>query len=139
MDVEPDRELPLAEAAIELGLTAEALRMRWRRGKVRGRRDDAGKVWIVLGPEQSTGRRPDANRSKPEQASELVEALKGQVADLQKRLDAAEQAQSEMRRLLLAGHQALADLTKRLPELPPSENMSELAPTPARRWWPWAR
>jgi len=133
MDVDADRELPLAEAADELGLTSEALRMRWRRGKARGRRDDAGKVWIVLGPnkpEQPTGRRPNADRSKPEQSNELVEVLKGQVSDLQKRLDAAEQAQSEMRRLLLSSQQQLAEMTKRLPELPAPEAV-RAAPEPA--------
>lgn len=158
MDVDADRELPLAEAAAALGLSAEALRMRWRRGKARGRRDDAGRIWIVLnGPERPPGHRPNADRSTSEQ-SELVSVLRGQVSDLQKRLDSAEQAQAEMRRLLLASQQQIAELTKRLPELPPpvetappppptetkppepKPSAAERAPfNPLSMFWPWVR
>lgn len=156
------RELPLAEAAAELGISTEALRMRWRRGRVQGRRD-AGRIWIAV-DEHAGQQRPGNDRAATEQQFTVVELLRDQVADLRKRLDAADQAQAEMRRLLLASQQQIAELVKRHAELPPPaaatppETPAEPPPPPppARSpipsveqrplenplmmfWWPWLR
>ena len=137
------RELPLAEAAAELHLTPEAVRMRWRRGKLKGRRDDAGRIFIAL--EGAAEQRPGNDRSAPGQA-DLVDVLKAQVSDLQRRLDAADQAQSEMRRLLLQSQAQVSDLTQRLalPAPVEAEGAAEPEPGPIRRagftlamLWPW--
>ena len=138
------RELPLAEAAAELRMTPEAVRMRWRRGKLKGRRDEAGRILISIEGDQAE-QRPGNDRSAPGQA-DLVDVLKAQVSDLQRRLDAADQAQSEMRRLLLQSQAQVSDLTQRLalPAPVEAEGAAEPEPGPIRRagftlamLWPW--
>lgn len=123
IEAQADRELPLAAAAAAMGMSVEALRMRFRRGKVRGRKDAAGRLLIAVPgqAEQPTERQPDAAQATPGQGVqvELTALLRDQVADLRRRLDASEEAQAEMRRLLMASSQQIAELTKRLVELPP--------------------
>jgi len=135
-------ELPLAEAAARLGMTAEALRMRVRRGRVKGRKDEAGRVWVTLNePEQPTGHRPDTDRADRDPADDAVSILKAQVVDLQKRLDTAEQAQSEMRRLILSSQSQAAELTKLLPPPDAAVTNTEAGDPqpgkPKRKFWPW--
>ena len=136
------REVPLSEAATVLNLSPEAVRMRWRRGKLKGRRDGS-RILIELEdrpPEHPTGH----DRSSAGQA-QVVEVLQAQVADLQKRLDASSQAEAELRRLLLQSQSQVAEMTKRLPALPAPGDETE-APGPEdnppakkrRSWWPWS-
>lgn len=134
------REVPLTEAAAVLKLTPEAVRMRWRRGKLKGRRDGS-RILIELqdrGPEQAT----EQDRTTPGPA-QVVEVLQAQVADLQKRLDEAQQAQAEMRRLLLQSQAQVAEMTKRMPALPAPGDGAEAPHPPTeperkrRSWWPW--
>lgn len=140
------KELPLAEAAARLNMTPEALRMRWRRKKVKGRRDDQNRIWIeVSEAEQPTGQRPNSPNNTSEQGG-IVDVLKAQVADLQHRLDAADRAQEQMRQLLLQSQMQVTDMTKRLPG-PPAEEPAPDAPkaetvepeSPKRGFWPWRK
>lgn len=137
------REVSLTEAATVLNLTPEAVRMRWRRGKLKGRRDGS-RILIELegdrAPEQPTGQ----DRTAPGQG-QIVEVLQAQVTDLQKRLDEAQQAQAEMRRLLLQSQAQVAEMTKRLPALPapgdetakPVEETQPAKPERKRHSWRW--
>jgi chromosome condensin MukBEF ATPase and DNA-binding subunit MukB len=137
------KELPLSEAAAQLGMTPEALRMRWRRKKVKGRRDDQNRIWIeVSEAEQPTGQQPN----KTSENGGIVDVLKAQVADLQHRLDAADRAQEQMRQLLLQSQMQVADMTKRLAGPPayqpvPDEPKAETVEPerPKRGFWPWRK
>ena len=46
--IENRTALPLAEAAQRLGISVDALRKRWKRGKIEGRRNEDGRVFIYL-------------------------------------------------------------------------------------------
>lgn len=133
-------ELQIAEAAARLGVSVDALRMRWRRGKISGRRDEDGKVWIEVGEQPPSTRelpKEHAEQINPAQR-ELIEALKGEVTDLRHRLDQADQAQNELRRLLLTAQQQALDMARKIPELPaPADHKPE--PPPSKSWWPWRR
>lgn len=134
-------ELQIAEAAVRLGVSVDALRMRWRRGKIPGRRDGDGRVWIEVG-EQSP-KPPEPPKEQAEQSTqaerELIDALKGEVTDLRHRLDQADQAQNELRRLLLSAQQQALDMVRKIPELSaPADSKPEPLPS-GKRWWPWRK
>jgi hypothetical protein len=119
------REVPLAEAAAQLGLTTEALRQRLKRGKSLRGVKRAGEWYVLLDGTPPDARpiaqpvttvheqsrldgRPDATaheQSRPD-ASELAtlrEALgfaQERVRFLEAELERADAAQSELRRLL---------------------------------------
>ena len=65
----------------------------------------------------------------PEAHAQLVATLEASIADLRQRLDHAEQAQAELRRLL-----ALALQKRALPE-PKSEDLHNYTSTSTRPWW----
>ena len=80
----PGRKLSVSEAAAALGISAEAVRSRLKRGTLRSVKDGAT-VYVLLTPDQS---RPDADQTPPEpdqtgDQTELVEALREQTAYLQ--------------------------------------------------------
>ena len=53
--------IPLIEAASALGITTDALRMRWKRGKIEGRR-----VFVYVTEQPNS--RPNGDQSRPSQA-----------------------------------------------------------------------
>ena len=136
--------LTIDQAAAELGLSREAVRHRVRRGTLAGERVNG--QWRVHIGRPRPARRPTTERPDERPAAEreivrleeLVGVLKAEAGELRgelgwfrQRLEEAETAQAEMRRLLLAhapGTRALAG-----PETPPEPHTA----TPARRrpWW----
>ena len=82
------RRATVAEAAEILGITAEAVRTRIKRGKldsVKDPPDRTGRVYVLLGPDQT---RPDTDPTPQVQdqtsgQTQLVETLREQVAYLQ--------------------------------------------------------
>ena len=121
-------ELPIAEAAEHLGISPEALRKRITRRTVRGHK--RGRQWYVVldGPsgqpsgrsDAASGRHPDTNGHQ-----RLIDQLRDENAWLRRRLEEAETAQAEMRRLVLAHTPALS--TPSTPQEPPTP--------PRRRSW----
>lgn len=102
----------IQEAALDLGISTEAVRKRAQRGKLRAeRREDRLQVWLD----------DDRTKSEPQpqvHTTELIEALRDQVQDLQGRLDREQDANRENRRII-------AGLMNRLPELEASPGEPE--------------
>jgi len=102
----------VAEAAEVLGISAEAVRGRIRRGTLRVEREDR-RVYVLLEGEaqdRTTGDRPRTTGDQPDDRTDLL------IAELQDRVRSLEEANSENRRIIAA-------LTSRIPaiEAPPDE------------------
>ena len=106
------RRTTVAEAAEVLGISAEAVRGRIRRGTLRVEREDR-RVYVLLEGEaqdRTTGDRPRTTGDQPDDRTDLL------IAELQDRVRSLEEANSENRRIIAA-------LTSRIPaiEAPPDE------------------
>ncbi len=55
--------VPIAEAAAQLGLSAEAVRKRLQRGTLHGYKDDDGGWFVLLGDQHEVSGRPDGGRT----------------------------------------------------------------------------
>ena len=117
-DERPTNRVTVADAARLLGLSAEAVRMRIKRGTLAAEKVE-GTVYVILDadptrphdeptPNQTTDPTPDQ--------TVLVEVLHEQVAYLRDQLDQEREANRENRRII-------AGLVQRVPELeaPPEE------------------
>jgi hypothetical protein len=97
---ETRRRYTVTEAAEILGITVEAVRGRIKRGTIEHERTDEGVfVWIDA-DRPPTSSRPDEDR--PDDRTQLVEALKNEISHLREQLAAERDANSENRRLLAA-------------------------------------
>jgi hypothetical protein len=146
--------LPLPEAAVALGISRDALRMRLARGRQAGER--VGGVWYVhVSPEQRVEQpheQPEPVREQPEQpgepqftAADLVAQLRADVAYLQGALEREQIAHGETRQLLLAEQTRRlpmpVDTVATQPETATSAPVgAEPSQTPLRPWWAvWRR
>jgi hypothetical protein len=76
--------LTVAEAADRLGITEAGVRKRVQRGQISYDRDDRGRVWVWLSPDET---RRDQSRDRDTQSrDELVEELRDQVRFLREEL-----------------------------------------------------
>jgi hypothetical protein len=108
---ETRRRVTVPDAAAALGITVEAVRGRIKRGKL-GYVKDGGTVYVLLPIDQT---RPDKTSHQPDNdritdQSKLIEVLEAQVEDLRARLDRAEEANRENRRLLAAAFERIPAL-----------------------------
>ncbi len=120
------RRSTVAEAAEILGISAEAVRGRVRRGTLPIERE-GGKVYVLLDqppPDRTTDDQPRTTDDQPrttDDRTELVEELRGQVEYLRRQLDQEREARTEERRrhdtLMAQLTQANAALAARIPEL----------------------
>ncbi len=106
---ETRRRVTVPDAADALGITVEAVRGRIKRGKL-GHVKDGGTVYVLLPIDQT---RPDTTSHQPDNdritdQSKLIEVFEAQVKDLRARLDRADDANRENRRII-------AGLIERLP------------------------
>jgi predicted ArsR family transcriptional regulator len=104
------------EAARELGISTEAVRMRVRRGSLESSKDDQGRVvvWAVSDRTQSsqeTARQPD----------ELVEALEDRIESLERSLEHERESSRRKDSIIM-------QMAQRMPELEASEDAT---PEPA--------
>jgi hypothetical protein len=106
----PVRRTTVAEAAAFLGISAEAVRGRIRRGTLPVERE-RGTVYVLLDPEIEGRPTTDQPRTTDDQPGDRTNAL---IAELQDRVRSLEEANRENRRIIAA-------LTSRIPELPPPE------------------
>ena len=135
-----DQHVTVADAALLLGISEDAVRSRLRRGTLRRETGEDGTVFVVLGTDRPASyQRPTDDRSTNQQndrqtagqpidghvdrrggsetdRDELVEALRDDVAHLRDQLDRERDASAELRRIV-------AGLVQRVPEL-------EAAPEP---------
>ena len=127
-----ERRYTVAEAADVLGLSAEAVRSRVARGTLPSTKEN-GTVFVLLGADRARPNgHPNGTQAHPngaqaaDQTALLVDALRDQVADLRRRLDSAEEANRENRRII-------AGLVQRVPELqaPASPERRDAPETPA--------
>jgi hypothetical protein len=93
-----------------LGITAEAVRMRIKRGTLRSERQ-AGRVFVLLGQGQPTEQPTD----RPGEPNALISQMQGTIDSLERRLEEAAERDRENRRIIVA-------LTSRIPAIEaPSE------------------
>lgn len=135
-----DQRVTVADAALLLGISEDAVRSRLRRGTLRRETGGDGTVFVVLGTDRPASyQRPTDDRLTNQQndrqtagqpidghvdrrggsetdRDELVEALRDEVAHLRDQLDRERDASAELRRIV-------AGLVQRVPEL-------EAAPEP---------
>jgi hypothetical protein len=121
----PVRRTTVAEAAEVLGISAEAVRGRIRRGTLPVERE-GGTVYVLLG-DPTTGDQPRTTGDQPTDRTDLL------IAELQDRVRSLEEANRENRRIIAA-------LTQRIPEIEaprdasqePRESSTEATEQPGR-------
>jgi hypothetical protein len=114
------RRTTVSEAAEILGISAEAVRGRIRRGTIPVERE-GGTVYVLIeGPEQhrTTG---DQSRTTSDQPSDRTDLL---IAELQDRVRSLEEANRENRRIIAA-------LTSRIPAIEAPSDARESPETPS--------
>jgi hypothetical protein len=137
-----NQHVTVADAAILLGISEDAVRSRLRRGTLRRETGKDGTVFVVLGTDrQASNQRPTNDRSTDQQndqprtnqatddtdaggsdhyRDELLEVLRDEVSHLRDQLDRERDASAELRRIV-------AGLVQRVPEL---EGAPEAARSP---------
>jgi hypothetical protein len=105
------RGVTVSEAAQALGITAEAVRMRIKRGTLRSEKR-GGRVHVLLGPDPTT--EPTGDQT-PDHTAELIATLREQLA-------AEREANRENRRIIAA-------LTSRIPAIEAPSDERESAET----------
>lgn len=123
----PGRWVTQQEAAQELGISTEAVRMRVRRGSLESRKDEEGRVvvWVVGTRSEdrtesvhATGQRTDELVGEKDHR---IDDLQEQVRHLQRLLEDANTRDRESRRLLAAA-------LERIPELESGETQHRTSP-----------
>jgi excisionase family DNA binding protein len=75
-----NQRLTVPEAAEQLGITAEAVRMRIKRGTLRSERQ-AGRVFILLGPDRPSEHTTERTEPTEDRTAELIATLQEQLAE----------------------------------------------------------
>jgi hypothetical protein len=125
-DPTADRRVTVAEAALLLSLSEDAIRSRLKRGTLSKEKDADGTVFVVLDGDRPTtnGDRPATDQSTDRSALALMQAhldsLGEQLIYLRYQLDQEREANSENRRII-------AGLVQRVPELEAPRNGHETA------------
>ncbi len=114
----------VADAALLLGTSAEAVRMRVKRGTLASEKV-GGTVYVLLNADQTrpnTKQRYNRTKNKTTNTTQdqtsLVDVLQEQVTYLREQLDQEREANRENRRII-------AGLVQRVPELEPARESSE--------------
>ncbi len=107
------KKLTVSEAAGALGISAEAVRQRIKRGTVDTQKDAGGTVYVLLDADM-TRTNADSTTDMTADQADLVETLREQVAYLREQLDQERQTRTEERR---RHDTLLAQLMQRIPEL----------------------
>jgi len=103
--VQANQRVTVPEAAELLGITAEAVRMRIKRGTLRSERQ-AGRVFVLLGQSQPTEQPTD----RPDESNALISQMQGRIDSLERQLEEAAERDRENRRIIVA-------LTSRIPAI----------------------
>jgi hypothetical protein len=81
--------MTLGEASNLLGIPTNTLRSRFKAGKIRGERDNSGRLWVWIDTSKKGSENPISKNAKPVRNAGEIEALKGQVSILQDQLGGA--------------------------------------------------
>jgi hypothetical protein len=114
----PKRRTTVAEAAEILGISAEAVRGRIRRGTLPVERE-GGAVYVLLEGEPQGRTTADQSRTTAEQPNDRTDLL---IAELQDRVRSLEEANRENRRIIAA-------LTSRIPAIEAPQEPPESSET----------
>jgi hypothetical protein len=141
-----DERVTVAEAAVLLGTSKEAVRKRIARSTLRSEKDPDGtvRVYVPASPTASDPGNPQAGA----EGSALIEELRDRMRFLEEQLRREQDAHSEARRLVAALIQRVPELEapSELPDRPPSAgaSLSREEPRPGgeeaqedaeRPWW----
>jgi hypothetical protein len=89
----PEVRMSLADAATALGIAPNSVRSRFKAGKIRGERDNAGKIWVWLDPQQEGSKhllsKPLSKPSMEGSKALEIEALQAHIQTLSEQLAAA--------------------------------------------------
>ncbi len=139
--------LTVRDAADVMGISAEAVRKRIKRGTVPTERDPDGTVRVLLdGDGTRPDDRPDADGSRPDEQAALVAAKDQTISLLREQLEAERTANRENRRLLAAaleripaleappdGHETATAEPDRVETHPATDGAQDAAER--RSWW----
>jgi hypothetical protein len=141
------RRVTVSEAADIIGISAEAVRMRIRRGTLPSERHE-GTVYVILDTDRTQRVGNVSVNVSGDRTDELLEALRGQVHDLRDQLQAERQGHAEARRLLAAALERIPaiEAPAETPEAPETVEEPERAAGPRsagrgaqegaqRPWW----
>jgi hypothetical protein len=127
----PGRKLAVSEAAAELGISAEAVRSRLKRGTLQSVKEDST-VYVLLETDQTP---PEHDRASdqtsdraPSDSTALISEMRGRIEDLQTQLEAERQAHSEARTLLLRALERIPPAIEPPREAPEAPETVEEAP-----------
>src|SRR5215210_8042196 len=115
------RRVTVSEAADIIGISAEAVRMRIRRGTLPSERHE-GTVYVILDTDRTQRVGNVSGNVSGDRTDELLEALRGQVHDLRDQLQAERQGHAEARRII-------AGLVERMPAIEAPAETPETAET----------
>jgi hypothetical protein len=124
---------PVAEAAQLLGISAEAVRQRIKRGTLDTEKSPQGTVYVLLDADLADPTRNDSVRSgdRTGESNALISELRAHNATLREQLEAEREARRRADTIIAQLTQANAVLASRVPELEASSEPRE-APVTAR-------
>lgn len=78
-----EARMSLADAAALTGVAPNTIRSRFKSGKIRGERDNAGKIWVWIDPNQLVSKRRISKPSTEGSKDTAIEALSAQLEQAQ--------------------------------------------------------
>lgn len=105
--------MSLSDASALMGVAPNTIRSRFKSGKIRGERDNSGKIWVWVDPEAEGSKSRTSKPSKKGSNDAVIETLTAQIKQAQSELSelrplAAKASLLEAEKTLLLGQ--IADL-----------------------------
>lgn len=106
------------EAAQELGISTEAVRMRVRRGSLDSRKDEQGRVVVRMVADRTETAQETAQETarQPSDPSELVEALEARIESLERSLEHERESGRRKDTIIMQMAQRIPELEATQPE-----------------------
>ena len=109
-----DVRMSLREASEATGIPANTLRSRYKAGKLRGERDNAGRLFVWIDPTAQSSKSKVSNSSKQVRNNGELEALKGHIVTLEGQLAAAETRAADWQAKAEAAQAEVLELWQRI-------------------------
>lgn len=123
-----DVRMPLREASEATGIPANTLRSRYKVGKLKGERDNSGRLFVWIDPLAVPSKNRVSHNAKQVRNDGEIEALKAHVETLKDRLVLAEARVTEWQKKAEAAQAESLDLWRRFTK----QLMEREQP---RSWW----